>query len=571
MTELLNKLLPRTLDRVVAEAGKGPLEVWCFDDRASRRSVEAVLAARGISARIRSAYKPLLHAFLEDIPLEGLTQVRITYPVHPEADPNRFRLETYPLVAILSGVELTLVPGGADLHYDVELLYGTERNSLRVFAPNRLHTAVTGLPTLSPTGWRRSEYFDERVETDYEGIFDAVMNTLTSHNWIGAGPYFEQLFIEVTLPAKDEPLPYRHEVISLGEALHEDLYFSSLELFQHVSGRPAGDRGLQPGQIIPWIQHGTLPHVRVSLRSYATPKPALSNAFIPLEAADKPLPYPQVIAALADIGGQEFQAMTCTGATVHAIHVEGRGAPVMISAGQHPNETTGIVGAVRAGRYLKADGAAFTLSPLENPDGYALHQALIIDHPQHMHHAARYTALGDDLEYREMSNALFEKQIRLEAEQRSGAKLHINLHGYPSHEWTRPLSGYVPRNFEMWTLPKGFFLIFRHHADWEQHAAELADAVTKHLSLIPGLLDDIRSQIEVYDVHAGETGFQLINGFPCLIGTDQRHRVPLTLITEYPDETIYGSAFTQGHTVQMQTVLAAHAAWQTINDRIGIS
>ena len=57
-----------------------------------------------------------------------------------------------------------------------------------------------------------------------------------------------------------------------------------------------------------------------------------------------------------------------------------------------------------------------------------------------MHHAARYTALGDDLEYR-VKGALYEKEIRHKAREISQAQLHINLHGYPSHERTRPLSG----------------------------------------------------------------------------------------------------------------------------------
>ena len=33
--------------------------------------------------------------------------------------------------------------------------------------------------------------------------------------------------------------------------------------------------------------------------------------------------------------------------------------------------------------------------------------------------------------------------------------------------------------------------------------------------------------------------------------------MPVTLITEYPDETIYGDAFRLAHTTQMNTVLAA--------------
>jgi len=73
----------------------------------------------------------------------------------------------------------------------------------------------------------------------------------------------------------------------------------------------------------------------------------------------------------------------------------------------------------------------------------------------------------------------------------------------------------LPRNFCMWTLPKGFFLIVRHHEGWEARAEELLDRV-------------------------------------------------LTLITEYPDETIYGEAFVKGHRAQMQTVLAAYDALQAI-------
>ena len=75
-----------------------------------------------------------------------------------------------------------------------------------------------------------------------------------------------------------------------------------------------------------------------------------------------------------------------------------------------------------------------------------------------MHHAARYTGLGDDVESRG-DTPVYESLIRKEALALMDAKLHINLHGYPAHEWTRPLSGYLPRGFELWTIPKGFFVI----------------------------------------------------------------------------------------------------------------
>jgi len=236
----------------------------------------------------------------------------------------------------------------------------------------------------------------------------------------------------------------------------------------------------------------------------------------------------------------------------------------MISAGQHPNETSPITGALRAAKRLKEQGADFTISPLENPDGYALHGRLVADNPRHMHHAARYTAFGDDLEYRQDPARLYEHAIRVQAEALSKAQLHINLHGYPAHEWTRPLSGYVPRGFEMWTLPKGFFLVMRHREGWADIARALTEAVTADLARNEALMAMNARQIALYTIHAGETGFEMINGFPCYIGPDPRHRVPLTLITEYPDETIYGSAYRAAHTAQMQTVLAAHAAWQRL-------
>ena len=42
---------------------------------------------------------------------------------------------------------------------------------------------------------------------------------------------------------------------------------------------------------------------------------------------------------------------------------------------------------------------------------------------------------------------------------------------------------------------------------------------------IPGLLDYNNRQIALYETHAGETGFRIINGFPCLSSIDDRHTV----------------------------------------------
>ncbi|MBB3385364.1 MULTISPECIES: M14 family metallopeptidase [unclassified Rhizobium] len=572
MAMIFERRFERTLSRLVADAKPGQnFEAWTFDDRESRQQAERELREKGVQARIRSAYKPLVNAFIEEIDLHDVNAIEIRYPVHPNAPDNRFRLEAYPLAAMVGNREITFVArADSDFHYDVLLKgnAGQERRS-KVLAPNRVHVDAAEETSVSPTGWliRDGDAAGERLATDYEQLFEETINAVTHFDWGASEPYFEELNIRVALPALDETLPVGDEVMSLREALHEDFYFSLLEFFQKKSGRPLGDRGLKPGQIVPQILPSS-GDIFVRVETQPLTSRYWDGAEQQIEAATEPVAVQQIEAELKEIGGEAFEALTRSGRTVRARYIKGRDAAVMISGGQHANETTGGAGALRAARRLaKLEGVHFTISPLENPDGYALHQRLRRDSPRHMYHAARYTALGDDLEYRTEETAgpyLFEKKIRFQAESLSGARLHVNLHGYPAHEWTRPLSGYVPRNFAMWTLPKGFFLIARYHSGWAAQAEQLLDKVTRHLGAIPGLLNYNDRQIALYEIHAGETGFRIINGFPCLANIDDRHTVPMTLITEYPDETIYGDAFIAGHTAQMETVLSAYSAWQEI-------
>lgn len=571
MSQIFDQTFARTLDTLIARAEPGQsFEVWTFDDAKSRRETEERLKKKGVCARIRSAYKPLLFTFLEEINFDGVDAIEVRYPVHENAPANRFRLEAYPLAALVGDAKLDFIARKDDaFHYDVTLSRNGKTETLKVLAPNRVHTDIVGETNVSPTGWFRlaGDASGERLETEYEQLFEAAIHAVANHGWGNDEPYFEELNIRVAHPAEDMALPIGDEVISLREALHEDFYFSLLEFFQKKSGRPLGDRGLRPGQIVPEIVKSE-GEISVHIETRKLTKAFLDGGEQPIDKAREPIAAGQLLALLADIRGETFDARSRSGRILSARYVAGSDAAVMVSGGQHPNETTGIVGAIRAARKLaERKGAHFTISPLENPDGYALHQRLRLDNPRHMHHAARYTALGDDLEYRTPENSgsqLNEKEIRFKAQEISGAKLHVNLHGYPSHEWTRPLSGYVPRNFAMWTLPKGFFLIIRHHADWERQAEALLDRVTRHLGAIPGLLDYNNRQIALYETHAGETGFRIINGFPCLSSIDDRHTVPMTLITEYPDETIYGDDFITGHTAQMETVLSAYDAWQEI-------
>lgn len=569
---LLEKTFDRTLDAWI-HAYKAPgwrgaaVEGWLFEGVDARREAEARLAQAGVTARFRSAYKPLLHYFLEEVERDGLVAVELRYPLHEHAQAKRFTLEAYPLVALLQGVRVTMKPGASDLHYDVALAYadGTRREA-RVFAPNQLGQAQDGKPELSPTGWLRVRDADGAIQTDaaqateYQQAFRSIVDTVRNHPWGAHEPYFDRLEIRVDLPGMDFALPVDEEIVSTFEALHEDLYFTLLEHFQHHSGRPSGDRGLQPGQIIPDIRrHDGAARVLVTLEPFAPPAPVAPVALdAPLAELRQPLAAAQIAGCMAVLGGDAFQAVSRQGRPVLGTYLRGPGPAVFISGAQHANETSGVVGALRAAQALKARGDAhFALIAAENPDGYALFNRLREQHPRHMLHASRYSALGDDIAYREHA-PFFEREGRHQAHAISGAQLHINLHGYPAHEWTRPLSGYLPRNFELWTIPKGFFLVLRHHPGWSERARRLIEGVTARLARnVPGLVEFNARQLELFHAHALETGFDVLNGIPVQVTETDREELPMALISEFPDETVYGDRFVFAHTVQMETVLAA--------------
>jgi hypothetical protein len=304
-------------------------------------------------------------------------------------------------------------------------------------------------------------------------------------------------------------------------------------------------------------------HVRVTLRSFGPPQDPIRPEQ-DVETADAALGLAQIHRELAALPGETFEGISREGRPVRGLYRPGSRPAVLVTSGQHANEVSAPVGTLRAVRRLIANPETnIAYIPVENPDGYALHGRLCEGNPRHMHHAARYTSLGCDLEFGR-GEPVYEIGARQQALALSGAQLHVNLHGYPAHEWTRPFTGYLPRGFELWSIPKGFFLIMRHHPSWAQTARTLVEAVTKGLSAVPGLAEFNRRQIEICSIHSGGTPYEIINDVPCLITAEERHPTPLTLITEFPDETIYGEAYRFAHTVQMATVIAAEEAYASM-------
>jgi len=589
VTVLLDCTLDRTLAVLEAEPCCGSAPVWLFETGAARRAAEARLLARGVRTTIRSAYKPLLHAFLEEIDLEGIASVEIGYPVVTGVPVLRFLLECYPIDALIGTrtctfralAERELPPDGVTgpdgapaLHYEIVLGGGQGASrALSVPVPVRWCDGAAGRPVLRSCGWQGGA-----LATDLETAFDRVLETVGSHPWSQAtdGPLFDRLTVEIAGPFEDVPLALDGEVLSLAEAMHEELTFALLERFARLSRLPSGARRCGPGQIVPSMRPidgaawrltigmdpcGSLPVPVEPSCTTARPGDAVEPG--ELVDADRCLPADRMMAHLQALGGQAYSTVSCRGRSVHGRYVVARSGgagtgpqpAVMISAGQHANEPTGPVGVLRAAHELRARGRpAFAVTPLLNPDGYALYRRLCRLHPLHMHHAARYTARGEDLESGDASR---ERGTWLQARKLSGATLHVNCHGYPSHEWTRPFSGYLPHGFERWTLPMGFFLIVRHAPGWGERADRLVDACVAALNGFPALMAINAEQLARHARYVPDHGVQVRSGVPVFVSETRDPPVPLTLITEAPDETVIGERFRILQEAQRRVVIAA--------------
>jgi hypothetical protein len=562
MTILIDTVIARTLDALVTELSASkpnqPVEAWVFEDAAARRAAEARLAAASVTATIRSAYKPLLCFFLEEVDRAALREVTIRYPRHPEAHAERFLAEAYPLAALLDGVAVTFEPGAASLTYEVALTTSDETTTHHsVFAPNRLRDGV-----FSNCGWQRllGEH-GAAILTDYEAVFTTATETVQSQGWSDRIGDFDRLTVTVEMPGADQEIGWGDEVISFREAMHEDIFFTLRESLKVES---ATDRSARPGQIVPDIRisHGAS---RLCITgTMFTEADETQSATLALETADRPLGMAQIRAALGALGGERFSVRSREGREVAGLYKPGPGPAILITAGQHANETSGVVGGLRAVQALMHDPRShFAYVPVENVDGYELHQRLIVENPRHMHHAARFTALGDDLSPA-MAEPDDERRARYEAIARSGAQLHINLHGYPAHEWTRPLSGYLPRGFEAWSMPKGFFLIFVHQKGWADTAQALLAEVSARLAEDDELIAFNARQMEAMRAHAIDPAFGVMNGIPYYLSEAATYATPLTMITEAPDETIYGPAFVLQQETQMRAALACVEAYRRL-------
>ncbi|WP_342513067.1 M14 family metallopeptidase [Sporosarcina sp. FSL K6-1522] len=318
-------------------------------------------------------------------------------------------------------------------------------------------------------------------------------------------PLFDRIEIDVWMSEEECKLPVDEERVSSLEALHEDLYFNTLDYFAQMGIEVEGQPFNAPGGVHPYM------HVRVgekpeaSIRIYQWEDTQASELVTTKLTFSADGSFAQ---AYMQQNQTEIQA-SIDGFTApsHHLHEEldgwlkeqqqykivypdysyqGHAIPViecyeptgeayesklkmsvmkktiLIEAGHHANEISSTPAILELLDRVQQQNKALykdlniVVIPLANPDGYRLLQELTHEHPSWKHHAARYNAVGLEFSHIRFQKTIFgEANIYPELLRKWAPDIIVDDHGIPAHEWVQPFAGYnsPPRFLMSFFLP----------------------------------------------------------------------------------------------------------------------
>ena len=123
-------------------------------------------------------------------------------------------------------------------------------------------------------------FWDRYQDSTLPAVYDYVMDRHDGNPRGGSAdaPFFGTLEVELELSEPEYRLGVDNEIISTMDALHEEVYFGTIEFF-HLLGRNARGQDLTyPGRIIPVMRpkgDGAAGRGRISLTGFATDRPAV--------------------------------------------------------------------------------------------------------------------------------------------------------------------------------------------------------------------------------------------------------------------------------------------------------
>jgi hypothetical protein len=170
---------------------------------------------------------------------------------------------------------------------------------------------------------------------------------------------------------------------------------------------------------------------------------------------------------------------------------------IFITGRQHANEVSSTSHILRFAELLVTDKAYkdilkkvnVVLHPVENPDGAQMAYELQKLTPNHMLHAGRYSALGQDVAslVGVADPLLPESLVRTRVWRDWLPDIYLNPHGYPSHEWVQPFAGYVPPGFRTYLSTRGWYttvgtLRDPRYPDHADATAALREAIVREIN-----------------------------------------------------------------------------------------
>lgn len=297
-----------------------------------RKEVQAFLGEAGFPAagvEVLSAYKPgffwLVEKVLPAIRGKGVSRVTVRFAEEREdfsrakrtyAEPGRWLQELYPVDEILArdlGIPLERIvfemaePGGPV--YRVEAV--DDKGAVVLGESFTPRTRTIPLSSVLPewgtakvtTGWLRivaggTVVCDQLVETDLEkfwGFYQGdVLGAVIGHIRQKTGdeptfskqPYFKRLLVDLQASEPDYRIGLDEEIVSSLEALHDEIYFDTLDLLRGITRFDPEDkdnaadtsRSSAPGNVLPSLHpslEGAPAKARVVLEDWPAPAPQI--------------------------------------------------------------------------------------------------------------------------------------------------------------------------------------------------------------------------------------------------------------------------------------------------------
>lgn len=412
-------------------------------------------------------------------------------------------------------------------------------------------------PTTSYLSIQQDDFFVEHyIQTDRERFYTYYLEEILPKLWDKVKDYtdyesgftkplFDRIEIEVEMSEEEVKLPVDEERISSLEALHEDLYFNTLDYFVEKGKQTIGKGYESPGGVYPFliVKEKGKPEAKITAYKWMeqnrekvltkklifgdhskTPDEVMYHFEDGEELQLVQVPEKFQIDSIPDYVHQPKKAHIYPWLTDYSY----RGKPifvyeffnqivdeyysasklstfkptVLIETGHHANEVSSMPAIVELMDEIVTEHPEImnhinlVIIPCANPDGVELHHLMTKDNPEWKHHAARYNAVGlefTDVRYKE--SVFGEANVVPKIMNRWAPDIVIDDHGIPSHEWTQPFAGYhIPPRFNMsFWIPNSFIYGIAQKLDEEKYP--------KHAEVLHEIISSIYEKIKSTDIH----------------------------------------------------------------------